>query len=222
MRESQGNGYNPEDFIKKDGARQWHRRFVGIESPESGRGACIWVGSANEKNVIEAVSGRKYGNADRRIFSSQGIANHFKSVPDYTSEPVHGDHPCGNEWIGIAQYPLPKDYAHPLSEWSGWTHIVHNLSQFNWNLPEGFMDTFFDISRKVIEKRGYPSDLGSFTRSILTQDSLRVVVREELSHDYKTFSEKGIEDFINEGFYNNHFIFPWVNNELGLRQPAFE
>lgn len=99
---------------------------------------------------------------------------------------------CGNYWVGMATYPLPKDWYRPDSFWPGWTHLFHS-DQY------GQASAAFDYVAEYIYTTGYyPQDLKLLTRELANNLGIDLTKR----------------DWFGFGKEKLYWQLPWLNPKL--------
>lgn len=211
----------PEDharsLVTEDGTRKWHKRFVGVEYPTNGGpGACIWTGSTEGINKeifhltyvanLHPDDEQLLRNTLRFVGNWTAKAEHHRSTTATSYAPTHHHGTCGNNWIGIARYPLPKDYSSPIANWPGWTHLYHEpekspiedvpREEITEQIPAEevsvpLIEEFFSFVQKYIEKYGYPQSHANLTMEFINTNALARI-----------------------GFYDNVSYFPWLDPQL--------
>lgn len=185
-------------FIRKDGTRPWHTRFEGISNPETGLGACLWIGDGMQKYSI--LPSHKDITSSKTFNST---VNTWHELYEYyldegaTYSQTHLQEPCGESWIGLARFPLPETFHTPLSTWPGWTHIFHLNTNF---FSRDVQVAAFDFASFQIKQTGYPDNLQEFSFSML-----RHLMRNGIIAEIPKYSLDA---------------FPWISDKLV--QPQFE
>ncbi len=178
----------------RDNRRIWHTKVA-----DTGKGFYLWVGNRSRKWNIWSEANKLWYDGGDRSETTSSLANaglHFTKPykTDYlmgenSDKPIHPFvYDCGEEWLGIARTPLPKDWYLPTSKWSGWTHLMHwQLGREGWRqIP--MPSSVFEYVRHTLEE--YP-DTYKYSEELVDTCNLRSLQSNVLS-----------------GF------FPWLNTSM--------
>ena len=187
-------------IVTRDGTRPWHTRFAAVEQPEiEGLGACIWSADLNIKDsTLTHLRESEQISTKQEVFmmSGVGLVEFYGSSISVSKTPVHPHNYCDQRWVGLARFPLPMDFAKPLSRWEGWTHFYHSDEKLG-----DITDRTFEFLYEKIRQHGYPNDLRGLTIELIQRVNPKIL-KEALKH-WERFCDS----------------FPWLDPRLV--QPQF-